>query len=118
MSDLTYVVHSKVEPLRFGLMSSFNDVDSLTSGFGRLLGMFPSFSEADFAEKHGKEANHPHVLNVALRAFGDDDTRDETLIEKFLSISNEHSDKLFSKGIRRVTFVVCRQGQYPVRIHH
>ncbi|KAK4687240.1 acetyl-CoA carboxylase / biotin carboxylase 1, partial [Tremellales sp. Uapishka_1] len=113
MSDLTYVVSSKVEPLRFGLMTSYSQLDKLEAGFPKLLAMYPSFNHNDFVEKHGKDARHPHVMNVALRLFNDEDVQNDDLIGHFLTLVNQYASNVAGKGIRRITFVVCRKDQYP-----
>ncbi|OCF39572.1 acetyl-CoA carboxylase/biotin carboxylase [Kwoniella heveanensis CBS 569] len=113
MSDLNYVVHTKSEPTRFGLMTSYNRLSDLEAGFSKLLSMYPAFSHAEFAEKYGSDARSPHVMNVALRLFNGDDLTDEQLNERFHALVNQYADKINSKGIRRVSFLGCRKDQYP-----
>lgn len=113
MSDLNYIVHSKVEPLRFGLMTSYNHLSDLEEGFPKLLSMYPAFSHNDFTERHGKDARHPHVLNVALRLFNGEERSDEELNQHFQDLANQFAPKISGKGIRRVSFIVCRKDQYP-----
>ena len=45
MSDLNYIVHAKAEPVRFGLMTSYNHLSDLEEGFPRLLSMYPAFNQ-------------------------------------------------------------------------
>lgn len=113
MSDLSYVVHSKSEPVRFGLMTSYNHLVDLEAGFPKLLSMYPAFHHSEFIEKYGEDARHPHVMNVALRLFGDEDVPDAQLNPIFHSLVNQHAAKVVSKGIRRVSFLICRKDQYP-----
>ncbi|KAL7421005.1 acetyl-coenzyme-A carboxylase [Cryptotrichosporon argae] len=114
MSDLSYVVHAKQEPLRHGLMTSYNHLDQLERGFAGLLDRYPAFHADDFAEKYGADARHPHVMNVALRLFnGDKDLADGELYQRFAKLVNENAAAVVGRGIRRVTFVVCRKDQYP-----
>ncbi|WVW79516.1 hypothetical protein I302_101485 [Kwoniella bestiolae CBS 10118] len=114
MSDLNYVVNTKQEPTRFGLMTSYNKLAELENGFSKLLSMYAPFSHAEFAEKYGSDARSPHVMNVALRLFnGDQELTDEQLNERFHALANQYADKISSKGIRRVSFMACRKGQYP-----
>ena len=113
MSDLSYVVHAKAEPVRFGLMTSYNHLADLESGFPRLLAMYPAFNHNDFTDRHGKDARHPHVLNVALRLHNGEEHTDAELTQRFIDLTNQNSSKVIGKGIRRVTFVICRKDQYP-----
>jgi acetyl-CoA carboxylase/biotin carboxylase 1 len=113
MSDLNYIVNTKSEPTRFGLMTSYNHLADLERGFEGMLGRYPAFNHDDFIEKYGKEARHPHVMNVALRLIDVEDMSDSDLTEKFNTVVNTHGAKVVGKGIRRVTFVICRKDQYP-----
>lgn len=114
MSDLTYMVNKNSEPTRFGLMTSFNHLSELEQGFDDLLNRYPSFSHREFVDRYGGDARHPHVMNVALRLFDQtEDQPDAELHARFLSLSNQYAQKLSSKGIRRVTYLLCRKDQYP-----
>ncbi|WRT69229.1 uncharacterized protein IL334_006213 [Kwoniella shivajii] len=113
MSDLNYVVNTRTEPTRFGLMTSYNKLTDLENGFAKLLSMYPSFSHAEFAEKYGSDARSPHVLNVALRLFNGEDYKDQDLNDKFHALANQYADRITGKGIRRVSFLACRKGEYP-----
>jgi len=113
MSDLSYVVNTKIEPIRFGLMTSYNRLEDVVGGFDKLLSMYPSFNHDEFVEKYGKTARHPHVMNVALRLFDGETQTDQELNLSFHDLVNQHAAKVVGKGIRRITFVVCRKEQYP-----
>ncbi|EIW67071.1 hypothetical protein TREMEDRAFT_40657 [Tremella mesenterica DSM 1558] len=113
MSDLSYVVSRHLEPIRFGLMTSYNHLRDLQEGFSDLLTRFPAFNANEFRERFGQENRPPHVLNVALRLFGEEDFTEAELYDHFLALANQHSEKLMQKGIRRVSFVICRKDQYP-----
>jgi acetyl-CoA carboxylase/biotin carboxylase 1 len=114
MSDLSYVVNTKIEPVRFGLMTSYNHLSDLEGGFDKLLSMYPAFNHNEFIEKYGKTARHPHVMNVALRLFDEESGKsDKDLNQAFHDLVNQHASKVVTKGIRRITFVLCRKDQYP-----
>ncbi len=114
ISDLTYTFgRNQAEPLRFGLMSSFDRLQAVEKCFTRLLSHYPSFNSTDFLERHGKDARHPHVMNIALRLYEGADQSDEQLMTEFARIVNDHSDQVSGKGIRRVTLLICRMNQYP-----
>jgi acetyl-CoA carboxylase/biotin carboxylase 1 len=115
MSDLSYVVNTKAEPTRFGLMTSYNSVPDLESGFDGLLSRYPAFNHDEHIDKYGRDARHPNVMNVALRLIDTqaENESDKALNEKFHAITNQYAAKVVGKGIRRVTFVICRKDQYP-----
>ncbi|TXT13716.1 hypothetical protein VHUM_01083 [Vanrija humicola] len=114
MSDLNFLVHSKQEPVRFGLISSFNNIEDLNKGFAGLLARYPAFNLQEFSEKYGKDARKPHVLNVALRLFnGNSAATDEELREQVTALVNANKDAVNAIGVRRISFVFCRKDQYP-----
>lgn len=113
MSDLSYVVNTKIEPTRFGLMTSYNHLVDVEEGFPKLLAMYPPFNHNDFVDRHGEDARHPHVMNVALRLHNGENHSDAELNDHFHSLVNQYTAKVIGKGIRRVTFVICRKDQYP-----
>jgi len=113
MSDLSYVVNTKIEPTRFGLMTSYNYLVDVEEGFPKLLAMYPPFNHNDFVDRHGEDARHPHVMNVALRLHNGENHSDAELNDHFHSLVNQYTAKVIGKGIRRVTFVICRKDQYP-----
>ncbi|ADV22983.1 Acetyl-CoA carboxylase, putative [Cryptococcus gattii WM276] len=116
MSDLSYVVNTKTEPVRFGLMTSYNDLASLEQGFAKLLSMYPAFSHVEHIEKFGGDARHPHVMNVALRLFNGEQMSDIELNVRFHALANRYATGISGKGIRRVSFVICRKDQYPAYV--
>jgi len=113
MSDLTYVVNTKAEPIRFGLMTSYNQLQTLLEGFPKLLARYPAFDRAEHMERYGKDARDPHVLNVALRLFNGEETTDEELSQQFTDLTNQYAAQVTKKGIRRISWVICRKDQYP-----
>jgi acetyl-CoA carboxylase/biotin carboxylase 1 len=114
VSDLNYIVHSKQEPVRFGLMTSYSELANLKAGLPGLLARYPQFNHDEFVDKYGASARHPHVLNVALRLFDSPNTvTDEKLKEEFTKLTNEFKDSVFKAGIRRISFLICRPDQYP-----
>ena len=113
MSDLNYVVSAKQEPVRFGLMTSYNHLSDMQQGFAKLLAKYPAFDHNEFVEKYGQDARHPHVLNVALRVFNGEEHSDEELYGKVHDLVNQHAASVVGKGIRRISFVICRKDQYP-----
>ncbi|KAF9515737.1 hypothetical protein BS47DRAFT_1371957 [Hydnum rufescens UP504] len=102
VSDLTYMItKSQIEPIRTGVISSFPDASALEKGFNNL-------------QRHGGDAQAPNVLYIALRLFDPaDDKSDDAWREIFVRLINDRKDVLVSRGVRRLTFMICRRGQYP-----
>lgn len=94
-------------------MTSFNDFQSMASSISKLLAQYPAFNAQDFTDRHGKDARHPHVLNIALRQYGEQSQTDEDIMKAFAELINENATKVSGKGIRRVTLIICRKAQYP-----
>lgn len=113
MSDLNYIVQSKIEPIRFGLMTSYNYLEDVERDFGRLLSLYPEFNHKEHVERFGQDAQNPNVMNVALRLYENDTLSDNELNQHFQSLVNQHGNQVIEKGIRRVTFLVCRKDEYP-----
>jgi hypothetical protein len=54
-------------------------------------------------------------LNIALRIFEEaDDMSDEAWFEKITAFVVEQREPSGRRGVRRVSIVICRRGQYPV----
>ncbi|KAG8760233.1 acetyl-coenzyme-A carboxylase [Serendipita sp. 396] len=108
VSDLSYLIlKNETQPLRTGAMASFPDLQALRKGFDKIVGYLPSFDPSEGVEP-------PNVLNIALRVFNEkDDLEDTVWREKFLELSNERKEIMNEHGVRRVSFMLCRKGQYP-----
>ena len=113
VSDLTFISRTTQEPLRFGLMTSYSHLEDVENGFADLLTRFPPFNHHDFSDKYGEDQRNPHILNIALRLFNGDDFMEKDLNQRFLTLVNKNATGVTGKGIRRVTFLVCRKDQYP-----
>lgn len=115
LSDLTYKIkQSQTEPMRTGVMTSFNSLSEAQAGFRNVLSYFPAYQHEEFTQRHGKESSMPNVLNIALRVFEkENDYTDAEWASHTAQLLEESSDELRKRGIRRVTFLVCRQNVYP-----
>lgn len=52
----------------------------------------------------------PNILNIAIRAFqAEDDMTDSDWQKAILKIVDAHSVDITKRGVRRVTFLVCRK---------
>lgn len=113
MSDLTYIVDSR-EPVRTGAIATFPNFDILLNGFGKVADQLPHFNVDDYARRHGPGTQPPNVLYFALRAFTPaDDMEDAAWREKLLALVNSKISVLNERGVRRVSFLICRPAQYP-----
>lgn len=110
VSDLNFLLSgTQAQPLRHGAIASFADLQALRKGFNKVIGMLPVYEKEE-----GGNNEPPNVVNFALRIFEEeDDLEDSVWREKFLEISNERKGLLATHGLRRVTFLLCRKGQYP-----
>ena len=115
MSDLTYAVkRNQLEPLRMGAISSFSSLPELQRCIGKVLDMYPQFDAKRYFERYGESAQPPNVLNLAINAFDkDDDLSNEVWLDKFIELTNDVGDRIRNAGIRRVTYMICRKGEYP-----
>ncbi|MBW0484104.1 hypothetical protein O181_023819 [Austropuccinia psidii MF-1] len=113
-SDLTYVVNQlQDEPMRSGAMFSIKDLSDLDRLLPNALLKFPDVRPLLEPSSSSGEA-HRNVLNIAYRL--DDLNSDHTDAEwqvKFQSICEKFDRGLTRRGITRVTFKICRKGQYP-----
>ncbi|CAE6428799.1 unnamed protein product [Rhizoctonia solani] len=113
VSDLTYIVDSR-EPIRNGAIATFPNFDILQKGFRKVAEQLPHFNPDDYSRRHGQAAQPPNVLYFALRAFTPaDDMEDPAWREKLLALVNNKTSILNERGIRRVSFLICRPAQYP-----
>ncbi|CAH7671288.1 acetyl-CoA carboxylase [Phakopsora pachyrhizi] len=112
-SDLSYVVNRlQDEPMRSGAMFAIKDLNSLERLLPNVLLKFPEV-QPKTAEPSTSEHHH-NVLNIAYRL--DDlkaDQSDSEWHNKFQDVCKRFDEGLSKRGIQRVTFKICRRGQYP-----
>jgi acetyl-CoA carboxylase/biotin carboxylase 1 len=115
ISDLTYMINkNQIEPSRMGVMASFLELDGVYRGFNNVVALLPPFDIAEYNLRNGSNAQPPHVMYIALRVFdAADDMGDAKWREKFIELVNERQLAVNERGVRRVTFLICRRGQYP-----
>ncbi|QRW03198.1 acetyl-CoA carboxylase [Ceratobasidium sp. AG-Ba] len=113
VSDLTYIVDSR-EPIRTGSIATFPNYDVLLNGFKKVAEQLPHFNTDEYSRRHGAGAQPPNVLYFALRVFApSDDMEDNEWREKLLALVNNKVSILNERGVRRVSFLICRPAQYP-----
>lgn len=105
----------QAQPIRTGVLASFTNMAALINGFTKVVSLLPAFDAQDFAERYGGDSQSPNVVNVALRIFHEDEDKAEDEWHKeVLSFVNRNADVLARRGVRRVSILLCRRGQYPV----
>ncbi|KAJ7876806.1 acetyl-CoA carboxylase [Mycena leptocephala] len=103
------------QPVRMGAIASFPTLATLSRGFSKVAATLPAFDAAEHRRRYGNNVQAPNVMNIALRIFNDvDDMSQDAWSEKLTAFSNEHSQTLTKRGVRRISFLICRRGQYPV----
>jgi acetyl-CoA carboxylase/biotin carboxylase 1 len=109
ISDLSYMIpKTESEPLRVGAMISCTSNEDLEKNIPRILALFPKVQNDRSSDRN----NINNILNVALR-LGDDALEDETLKQQLKPLIQRYTYELREHGIRRVTIVLFRKGQYP-----
>ncbi len=105
----------QTQPVRTGAIASFNNVAAMSKGFDKVVSMLPVFEPAEFSERYGANTQAPNVINIALRIFEDkDDKSEDEWNKEVLAFVNDHSAILSQRGVRRLSILLCRRGQYPV----
>ncbi|KAF8159642.1 cytosolic acc1, acetyl-CoA carboxylase [Crassisporium funariophilum] len=115
VSDLTYMINRhQSQPVRIGAIGSFPNVAAMNKGFPKIVSMIP-FDTQEFNERYGPNNQPPNVVNIALRIFREeDDMPEEDWNKEVVDFVNKHADILNRRGVRRVSILLCRRGQYPV----
>ncbi|KAF9244091.1 acetyl-CoA carboxylase [Melanogaster broomeanus] len=115
VSDLTYLLNrNQSQPVRTGVFASFSDLPALSNGFEKVAGLLPIFDPDEFRQRYGS-TEPPNVMNLALRIFDNpDDISEEAWAEEALKFVNGHNATLQKRGVRRVTIIICKRGQYPM----
>lgn len=115
VSDLTYLIgRNQSQPVRSGVISSFSNLAAMARGFEKVADLLPIFDVDEFRQRYGS-SQPPNVMNLALRIFDEaDDMAEEDWAEQLTKFVNNHNATLAKRGVRRVTIMICRRGQYPM----
>ncbi|TFK39984.1 acetyl CoA carboxylase [Crucibulum laeve] len=116
VSDLTYMINRhQSQPVRTGAIASFNNFSAMIKGFTKVVNTLPAFDPEEYRERYGSNSEPPNVINIALRIFREeDDLPEETWTSELIAFVNSQVEILKSRGVRRVSVLICRKGQYPV----
>ncbi|KFP09193.1 Acetyl-CoA carboxylase 2, partial [Egretta garzetta] len=108
---------------RMGAMVAFDRFEDFTRNFDEVISCFanpPSetvlFSEARatiYEEEDAKNTHEEpiHILNIALRWA--DHVEDEKLVPIFRAFAQSKKNVLVDYGLRRITFLIAQQRQFP-----
>ena len=107
------ISRNQSEPVRCGAISSFKNLEALATGFEEVIQTLPPFDASEYRQRHG-DNQPPNVLNIALRVFEEeDDMSAKEWSEKIPAFVNERKAQIKARGVRRVSVMICRRGQYP-----
>ena len=103
------------QPVRTGAIASFPNLQSLSKGFEKVIAQLPAFDVEEYRKRYGNNCQPPNVVNVALRIFHEkDDMPDDDWFEGINTFIMDQTDTLSRRGVRRVSILICRPGQYPI----
>ncbi|KAG6891561.1 hypothetical protein C0992_004419, partial [Termitomyces sp. T32_za158] len=116
VSDLTYMINRhQSQPVRTGVIASFPNMSTLSRGFEKVVSMLPVFDSQEFCQRYGPDGQPPNVVNVALRIFrNEDDMPESSWTATITQFVNSQRSILARRGVRRLSLLICRRGQYPV----
>ncbi|KAM4709981.1 acetyl-CoA carboxylase 2 isoform 2-T2 [Discoglossus pictus] len=108
---------------RMGVMVAFDKFEDFTRNFDEVISCFadppldsPLFSEARstfYDEEDNKNIREEpiHILNVAIKST--DRLEDEELVAMFRTFSQSKKNILVDYGLRRITFLITQQREFP-----
>ncbi|KAI9138810.1 acetyl-CoA carboxylase [Paraphysoderma sedebokerense] len=100
------------EPVRVGVMAAFSSLEDLEKSMSVLLQNFRKHqSQLDVSAQEGTEL--VNVLAISLSLSDSDSTLDNSISSTLSTFISAYGDRLREKGVRRVTFILYKQGQYP-----
>jgi acetyl-CoA carboxylase / biotin carboxylase 1 len=109
------ISRNQAQPTRTGALASFPNLSALSRGFEKVVSMLPLFEDDEYRLRYGYDSQPPNIMNFALRIFdNEDDMAEEAWAEKITSLINERRKTLNKRGVRRVSVLICRLGQYPL----
>ncbi|KAF9904003.1 acetyl-coenzyme-A carboxylase [Linnemannia zychae] len=114
VSDMSYLINkADPEPVRTGGILAVRDIKELEGRFQGVLDFFPSVKSNKHLAHVQATAVHNNVLNVVLKSESIHPNDDDYWLNLLSPIVKGQSEHLRSHGIRRMTFLIFRQGNYP-----
>ncbi|GAA5906155.1 hypothetical protein JCM6882_006061 [Rhodosporidiobolus microsporus] len=113
-SDLTFLLsNGQTEPLRYGAMFSIRSLERFQDELATVLRHFPDGGKK-LPEAAASSQENWNVLNVALTVPASTANVDEDALRaQFAEHINAMSSEIERRNLRRITLLICREGQYP-----
>lgn len=113
-SDLTYLLTKSLdEPIRYGAMFSVTNLSNFDEQLTNTLRQFPDVSNGKLTPSPSSHTQW-NIINVALVIPKSTTSVDEdSLRAHFESRVNALTDLVDRRGLRRLTLLICKEGQYP-----
>lgn len=113
-SDLTFLLSkAQEEPLRYGVMFAVKDFNAFDEELSAILRHIPSIANTKLSPQ-SSSSDQWNVVNVAISVPKKTTAAEEdTMRNRFAEIVNESSAAIDRRGMRRLTLLICKEGQYP-----
>jgi acetyl-CoA carboxylase/biotin carboxylase 1 len=112
-SDLTYLLaRGQDAPIRYGAMFSVSNLDNFREELTATLRHIPDVEQS--LTPQASSQTQWNVINVALtvpKSAGPVD--EDALRAQFAEHVNAANNQIERRGMRRLTLLICREGQYP-----
>ncbi|TNY18634.1 acetyl-CoA carboxylase [Rhodotorula diobovata] len=115
-SDLTFLLNqAQSEPIRYGAMFSIKSLDNLTKELQAVLRHFPDSGRGKIEQAPPAQSSQDswNVVNVALTVPAQAQIDEDALRAEFAQVINSLSAQIDRHALRRLTLLICREGQYP-----
>ncbi|KAF8984233.1 acetyl-coenzyme-A carboxylase [Entomortierella lignicola] len=114
VSDMSYLINkADPEPVRTGGIVAVRDISELEGRFDSVLNFFPSTKSNKHLSHVAVASVHNNVLNVVIKSESIHPNNDDYWLNLLTPFVKAQTERLRSHGIRRMTFLVFRQGNYP-----
>ncbi|KAF9175178.1 acetyl-coenzyme-A carboxylase [Mortierella sp. AD011] len=114
VSDMSYLINrADPEPVRTGGIVAVRDIDELDGKFESVLNFFPSTKSNKHLNHVAVASVHNNVLNIVIKSESIHPNNDDYWLNLLTPFVKAQTERLRSHGIRRMTFLIFRQGNYP-----
>ncbi|ORZ00046.1 acetyl-CoA carboxylase [Lobosporangium transversale] len=114
VSDMSYLINrADPEPVRTGGILAVREIKELEDQFESILNFFPSHKSNKHLNNVTTTSAHNNVLNVVIKSESIHPNDDNYWLNLLTPIAKGQTERLRSHGIRRITFLIFRKGNYP-----
>ncbi|KAF9111924.1 acetyl-coenzyme-A carboxylase, partial [Mortierella sp. AM989] len=114
VSDMSYLINkADPEPVRTGGIVAVRDISELEGKFDSVLNFFPSTKSNKHLSHIAVTSVHNNVFNVVIKSESVHPNDDDYWLNLLTPFVKAQTERLRSHGIRRMTFLVFRAGNYP-----